>query len=184
MDVNKCNITKYAAELYNSMKWGTNCSSGTNRNILENYINYLTCEDVNLIVCSPDDCSNPTIISTCTLDIIDLTVDLIEDDEADIAFSLQIGDYTGGILPFTYLWSFDNTYVENTNGLTNQELKLKTRDGVDLDFVIFGVELKVIDSAGCEDIGRFIYTPSGIIHAEGYTLCPNPGILEILPPTL
>lgn len=183
MDVNKCNISKYALELYNSMKWGIKCNSGVNRGILENYIGYLACPSIDLIVCSPDNCSNPTIISACVLDILTVTVNRVDnnstDNNVDIIFSLQIGDYTGGTLPFIYAWSFEGTYVDIIGSTTNQELNLKLRPNANLDFIIFSVTISIIDANGCADSKRVYYTPAGIIIDPAYIPCVNIGTLLV-----
>lgn len=187
MATNKCNITRYALELYNSVKWGISCDkNANNRAIIENYQVYLACPEVTTIICNPDDCDNPTVISQCSLEVTDLTVNRVSeidtDDLVDIIFSLQIGDYTGGTLPFTYVWDFDDTYLTSTNGILSSELQLKLKpgDGTDLDHLVFSVSLKITDAAGCEVTTRFFYVGGDLIIDDGYVPCPNPSTLSLI----
>lgn len=187
MAVNKCNITKYALELYNSMKWEIKCDSNVNRDILENYINYLACEDVDLIVCSPDDCSNPTIISSCVCEIVEITENKVFTEDVTVIYSLQIGDYTNCSTPFTYLWDYNEEFFDLVGGVTSSTLQLKIKDEIrdGFDGLEYAIGVSITDANGCT-ANKVCYHVSDEAQTceEDYIECVNPRLLEVLPPTL
>lgn len=184
MAVNKCNITKWALEQYNSVKWGISCSNNAARGIIENYIEYLDCPDVDHVVCEQDNCSNPSITTTCNCELLMLEYDRLSniggDDIVDIIFRLNSEGSQGCQLPFvSYLWSWDGTGFYSDANYQEPELKLRLKPGFDLDYLVFTVILQVVDSAGCTNTKVCVYAAGTVICDESYVECPNPHTLQI-----
>lgn len=181
MAVNKCDITKYALEQYNHLKYGTTCKDDSIKAIIENYIKRINCKDFDHQVCYPDiECtSNLTITSTCICEIASMEFNRVSnisgDNIVDVIFSVGgIGNITGCAPPYIYSWSFDDTGLELVGVLNSTELQLKLKVGFNLDYLVFHVTLGLTDANGCTTIKRCVYVPSSLICDESYVECPNP----------
>lgn len=167
------------------MKWGVNCDKNSNnRNIIENYIQFLACPDVDIIVCSPDNCINETIISTCLLEITAISYERLSnidgDDIIDIVFFIGTGDYSNATLPFTYSWEFNPDDFIGVEFTTDGGLKLKLKPGKNLDYLNSKITVRVTDASGCTFIKNCYYTPAGMQCADDFVDCVNPGILKVV----
>lgn len=173
---NKCNITKYALDKWNSLRYGFTCEDNS-RSIIENYILYLNCPTVTTIVCDADNCKNDPIIGNCSLSISDIEFTLIEDNpDIDIAFT---ANFSGGASPFTYLWEFNIDDFTSFNGVNQSELDLKLKPGRDLDFLNTRVKVTIVDSGGCSDNKQCYYMSGDMNCDNNFINCPNTNNLVV-----
>lgn len=167
---NKCNITKYALAKYNAMKYGFSCED-VERPILENYIVYLNCATVNIVVCSPDNCVNDPIVNTCSLRITDINVDLAEDNPfVDLIFGANI---VGGNAPFHFQWSYNIDDFDVYGPTDTFSLSLKGKPGKDVSYLNSVLGVTITDRDGCTDTKSCFYTPDQMECADDFIDCPN-----------
>lgn len=174
---NKCNITKYAIDKLNSLHYGFSCKHN-NAAILENYITYLGCPNINLVVCDNDPtCTdgNP-VIFRCTFNIISISATLSPESGTDVIFDVKIVDYQNGVPPFTYEWEWDSDDFDLVEGTDSEsaELRLKVKPGKVVDYLVSNIYVGVTDSNGCFDSKSCWLVMGNMQCGFNYDRCPNP----------
>lgn len=169
---NKCNITGYVLDQLNQLKYGVECSDSSSA-IVENYIAYLNCPDVDLEICHPDDCKNEVVRFSCLINVPVLSGVI---NSNTITYTASI---VGGKAPFTYAWSFDQTKF-TASGATNQpELSITAKPGLDISTLVASVTLVVTDADGCKDT-KTCYLDNSLTKCNpNFVPCVNPSGLSV-----
>lgn len=179
----KCNIIDLAQERVRLIKWRFSCRDNS-RWIIENYVEYLNCPEVNLVPCGTVNCQEggSTVSSACTLVINEIAGEVIV-DQGRIYFSVLIDGYVGGTLPFSYSWTYNTDDFELVAGATvnEPELRLALKPGRDSSYLNTDINVTITDANGCEVTKGCFYTPSGMeCDLSVFTFCPNTRQLEVV----
>lgn len=174
MGVNKCNISKYIKDRIDKFNFGLNCDFSDSK-ILENYINYLDCDTVDINICYPDTCSNPTLIIVCDIVISDLAVEI---DNDNITITPTV---TGGTQPYSYQWSYNTNLFDLQEGTndTSSNLKLVLKTG-SFDYIEAGIGLTITDVNDCKNSKTCVLSNS-IMDCSRSVACNNITDLHLEP---
>lgn len=174
MGVNKCNITKFTNIELNKINFGSKYNLSS-KEILENYIQFINCPTVNINICYPDNCNNPTINFTCTIAISAISQTI---NNRTITFFLDTGSLTNYTNPLQYLWTYDSTVFDITGGLNQSTLVLTLKSGKIYNNLVSPVTLEVIDANDCS-VTKSCFLVSEVMQCATYTPCDNPRSLSV-----
>lgn len=177
---NKCNIAKSVLERLSSLTWGLDCKDVT-CSILENYVEYLDCDNVKQNICiDPDNCVNDPIYFSCRFNIISISSEIpVDTTEYDISFSLNGTNYAGGTQPFTYNWTYDTNDFDPVGDVDSDTIKLKLKPGKVLSLIVSNISVSVIDANECSDSKNCVIDAQ-IMHCnQFYEACYNPQSLTV-----
>lgn len=174
---NKCHITTIALEETSKLFYKVTCKNNS-LSILENYIASLSCPDLPLEICSPDDiCNNIPIIFNCNFNIIRSTLAI---NNNLLTFTINTSDYVGGTSPFTYVWDFEEDDFEPAGPINNESIVLVLRPLKDLSQLVSRVAITITDSNGCQDI-KVCWLNKGVLKCStNFIPCANPRNLRLV----
>lgn len=193
---NKCNITKAVLEKLSSLTWGVDCQD-TSCSILENYIEYLDCDNVKRTICvDPDNCQNPIVYFHCKFNISSISIEIPTNNlEYDILFKLNTTNYVGGTAPFQYDWTYNHSDFTAVGDVVNGILKLKLKEDRTLDLLVVNISVTVTDANDCSDSKSCVldsgdiqcnqfyqacYNPRGLVVENNYVSCVSPRSLVVV----
>jgi len=169
----RCNIVDLALARQKAFKWGFGNTHTID--ILENYKQYLNCDDAPPDPCFTEDCNQEAIIFNCNVNILKASLDTVEDV---LTFTFEVGDIVGGKAPFTYLWEYDTTHFFVQGPVNQEQLVLILKPGFDLDILVSELSLTITDADGCRDT-KHMWIVNGELIYWNYVACPNPHSLVV-----
>ena len=172
----KCNITSSVLKKLNKLYWGFS-SEYIEDKILENYIEYLACPTIKLVICNNDDCTNPTTIIDCAIQVTGM-IFVVDNDNNTITFSIPEESIVGSTPPITYTWQFDSTKLESVNGVNNPTLILTPKGDRTIDTLSISIILTIVDAIGCK-YTKTCYLANSGISCGNFVLCVNPKNLVV-----
>ena len=172
----KCNITKLALDSLLQLQYSVRCSKSNVKNLLENYIEYLNCSDVNLNVCEPAVCVNEVVTFSCKLKVV--AFDFVSEDQM-LLFSIPSGGIIGAIGDLQYEWGYDALSFNLVGAMNSNQLILTLKEGKLLSNVVAPVKVTVTDSNGCVS-EKQCYVAGGTTKCNvNYTPCSTPMALTL-----
>lgn len=172
----KCNITKLALDSLLQLQYSVRCSKSNVKNLLENYIEYLNCSDVNLTVCEPSICINDVVSFSCKLRVIAL--DFVVEDQL-LVFSIPSGGIIGASGELTYNWEYDANSFNIVGAMNTEQLILTLKEGKLLSNVVAPIKVTVSDANGCVS-EKQCYVAGGVTRCNiNYTPCSTPMALTL-----
>lgn len=172
----KCNITSLALKKLNELYWG-NKYKGVDNLIIENYIYSLSCSGLEMCYTEEDDCSNPTIVLNCNLNIALISNTI---NQNVITFYIKDTDFTGGLAPFTYQWTYEQSDFDNSGDINVSESVLSVKLGKRLELLVTSISVKVVDANGCIYNKTCYLALSQMQCADDYIPCPNISSLSVI----
>lgn len=180
----KCNITGLALDALSKLQWGFNCRDKSCA-IIENYIEYLACPNIDLIICNQEntECGNSiTTVFSCNFNLISISATLnpTDDPESDVIFDLKLVDYVGGKLPFSYVWTYDTDDFDIIGENNLPQIKLKVKPDKQVELLVTQISVQITDADGCIDTKSCWLTPEGMECNINYVACSSPVDLEVI----
>lgn len=177
----KCNITGLVLQELNKLHYGYNCKDN-GLAIIENYLEFLSCPNIKLIVCNTEPYCNTTPNSfDCNFNITAISATLNPVGvEADIIFDLKVIDYAGGKLPLTYNWIYDEEDFDLVGSIEDSQVKLVLKEGKQLNLLITQIGVEVIDADGCGDSKYCWFVGGSMQCAYNYVPCSNATELTVI----
>lgn len=175
--INKCNITSYVLPKIEALHLLLKCEDYDDQ-ILENYIQYLSCSTYTHVTCSPDNCSNPVIVFVCTMALTKISEQV--NNTNNVTFYIANGDLSNFQAPLTYSWSFDTRFFTPQGAINASTLTLVVNSNKDLDVLVFSIGLTITDANGCFVNKTCWFTPSGENCSDSYSPCVNANNLTLL----
>ena len=125
-------------------------SMSDDTDILRSYVNFLKKFDsdnlpIILTYCGNySSCKKISIYLKSFFKIGEILLDIPEDEDYDLKF--YINKFSGGELPYTYLWSYTGENVSLVSNLTDSELKLKINSGYTISDIDLTVNVLIKDN--------------------------------------
>ncbi len=178
---NKCNITKLASDRYNEVVWGVTPNPATNNSILENYLKYLDCEDIDYEVClDKDDCTNDSFILTCAISVTEITAVIDETVGNKIIFTaIYINDNTTDPTENIFEWEYDTSVFNLAGELGKESLELTVKPGKSVNDIVTPISVTLTDENHCVESKACYYVKGTMNCTEGYIPCSNPSNLHL-----
>lgn len=172
----KCNITELALKKVGGIYYSLACSKDNDSAIIENYVEYLNCPNVNLEVCNAIPCFNPAIIFNCGFKINKLLLSITGNV---LTFSVDTTTYTGGTTPFSFEWNFDTSVFDISSPINQNVLVLTLKAGKVLADLVTPVSITMIDSNNCSNTKQCWFNQGSLTCNQNFVACVNPQDLEI-----
>lgn len=167
----KCNITSSALKILEGVK-GYGCGLRNKSIIYENYVEWLACTTINLIICNHDNCVNNTLVHLCTI-----TGDIaymFESDGITVDFNLE--NTSSYDPPLSYAWTYETDDFDLlSSSLTGSSIRLRVKPPKELDILVSMVSVVITDGGGCTLYLVCYMSPSGCT----VIACPNPSYMTI-----
>lgn len=174
----KCNITEFALQELNQLYYGFSCKTGKSA-IIENYLEYLNCSNIKLIICNQAKvCAKdkPSVFN-CNFNLISISATLNPVAGTDIIFDVKLVNYAGGTLPFSYSWDFDEDDFDLVGGTDamSPEIKLALKPDKVIELLVSQITVEITDANGCTDSKSCWLIPDGEMRCgASYQSCNNP----------
>lgn len=173
----KCNITTLALEQLSVLQFGGKLCKSNIEALIENYIEYLDCEEIDLTICNPDNCKNDPIIFNCNFNVLRITADVTSQI---MVFTVGPSDFAGGTAPYTYDWTFEQDDFDSVGPINQDTLLLTVKTGKITELLVSSVKVKITDANGCID-EKLCYLAGGIMRCgTNYAPCSAPSMLAII----
>lgn len=173
----KCNITRLVLNKLYKIIWGISCEDSRSA-ILENYIEYLDCPDIDLVICNPDNCKNDPISFNCSFTIRKITLNQLTDEVyPTLTFLVVPADLINGIPLYTYQWTYNNIIFDLIGGDQNSSIVLKVKTGIDINTLVTAIGVTIIDGNECRATKVCYLTPAGMVCRDNFVPCPNSELL-------
>jgi hypothetical protein len=141
----RCNITKYALQKLNSLRYGGVPPLSATLAIYENYIAFLNCYSTNYNYCYADPCISGPSTNNCLISIGALTTKITGDYYTISPINLTGIDNP----PLIYQWIYDLTKWEAIGSTTTPILTLRLKG--DPKTISTPIYLTITDVDGCTD---------------------------------
>lgn len=146
-NTNRCNITSLALCKLKLMQWGFGCNEEEiEEKILENYLEYVACPDIEYVPCHTSICDNPVKHFTCALSAAGLDYTLAP-NLLDLTFFIE--GLQGGVYPYTYKWEYDQTVFTPSGAVNKETFTVRTNPGVKWDLLSTRIKVTITDIEEC-----------------------------------